>query len=527
MADKICAYDGCNEPVNSPHDNEYCVFHAPKDKKGITGEEFNKLIFKKLDRKDYNFRGYVFPIASNFGNRRFEESADFACCEFNGDVNFAYAIFEDSVDFTNLAFKGKALFTSSKFHDIVSFSNVKFEDLADFENSVFKNYAYFQKCKFKNKAIFDKAIFENIATFEEANFENNASFVLTQFNNHTVFHDIKIYREMEFRYIYIGDKCGFDFHNPKFLSNNILINFDNVRFNPFASYFGNIKFDIKDKPFFIFRYCQLKDVFFTNNDMSLFSFYKSSYDEARLISCKWGKTNDRILIFPYKRKNIIPEESLLKELAKNITDEHQAAQFRDKYHINDLKNYKDISPLYRQMKTALDNSKDYQQAGLFYFNELEMKRRALEDDIENSKPKRKIFQRQPAKWFYQQFRKIFSKYIFYYLYKVFTGYGEKPLWSSIWFVVYIAVFTILNFCIGIKIGTKQEDEIIKYSDATIWDSLIFTLYRIIPTNYLPFKYTFDVPHNFWGLLIPFLNTAVLIIMFAFIVIGLKRHFRRF
>ncbi len=28
---------------------EYCVFHAPKDKKGISLEEFNKLVFAEID----------------------------------------------------------------------------------------------------------------------------------------------------------------------------------------------------------------------------------------------------------------------------------------------------------------------------------------------------------------------------------------------------------------------------------------------------------------------------------------------
>ena len=29
---------------------EYCVFHAPKDKKGVSLEEFNKLVFEEMNK---------------------------------------------------------------------------------------------------------------------------------------------------------------------------------------------------------------------------------------------------------------------------------------------------------------------------------------------------------------------------------------------------------------------------------------------------------------------------------------------
>ena len=57
-----CEYEGCNLPINKPHDNKFCIFHAPKERKGITVEKFNEMIFQeKIEKNDFNFEGYVFP----------------------------------------------------------------------------------------------------------------------------------------------------------------------------------------------------------------------------------------------------------------------------------------------------------------------------------------------------------------------------------------------------------------------------------------------------------------------------------
>ena len=80
--------------------------------------------------------------------------------------------------------------------------------------------------------------------------------------------------------------------------------------------------------------------------------------------------------------------------------------------MEDLDSYNEIATLYRRFKTALDRTKDYADAGLFYFNELEMKRKHF----------RSLF-----KW-RNKFKKwgIKSNYILYTLYKIFMGYWARP-----------------------------------------------------------------------------------------------------
>jgi len=501
-----CKYKGCNEPVNSPVDNEYCVFHAPKEYKGITVEEFNKLIFEKINkavqgRESGIFRGYIFPGDISFNTLEIPVHLDFGDALFCCRVHFTNCIFRDFMDFSYCVFQHKVAFTNVTFGDLVQFNFAKFscdkesrydgtnmtifnhtifekvaifhrsefftparfiggefKSIADFSYAQFKNQGQFPATIFKGKAnfsnaIFDKpmefndsifnsevsfrgTIFKNKAEFiktefkgeldcHDTEFHNIADFWLARFNNNVNFVENLIKNKISFRGIKFSENVVFYFQRPIFKEedyNNILINFERVRFNPFAAHFEGIKIgnskkhDDKNKPIVIFRYCQLKDTYFTNSNIILFSFYKSSFDQARFISCRWGENKDTIPIIPYiknktyDRKNIIREEELFDEIKKLESDGEKKRKLIEDYQIEDLSRREDIAALYRRMKTALDNTKDYQQASWFYFNEFEMKRRHLEEQIENSKPKWKIFRWQPCIWLNHQRKKIFSRY---------------------------------------------------------------------------------------------------------------------
>jgi len=76
------AYRWCRDlPVVDYKDNqgnEYCLFHAPKDEKGISLEEFNEFVFKKIENE---IKG-------------------------NMDCDLAETIFEGDIDFKDKTFLG-------------------------------------------------------------------------------------------------------------------------------------------------------------------------------------------------------------------------------------------------------------------------------------------------------------------------------------------------------------------------------------------------------------------------------------
>ena len=191
--------------------------------------------------------------------------------------------------------------------------------------------------------------------------------------------------------------------------------------------------------------------------------------------------------------------------SKEETEEKKSDKFKREYQIQDLNTYNEIATLYRRFKTALDKTKDYTDAGLFYYNELEMKRKYFRE------------------------KKNYGRWGLYSLYKFFMGYGAKPLLSFIWLILSAFIFSGINLINGIKDCTGR---IISYEWAlslpnwTDWlISFQYTISRFLPKTYLPHNWA-EIETTGSGL-IPFFNSVVLILFLVFTGIGLKRHFRRF
>jgi hypothetical protein len=125
-----------------------------------------------------------------------------------------------------------------------------------------------------------------------------------------------------------------------------------------------------------------------------------------------------------------------------------------------------------------------------------------------------------------------------------AGYGERPLWSFGWFIVFTMVFAALHMWHGFAIS---KSNVINYTvdfssvgwgnlvSPSFWcdllgdlpSAVILALYRIIPTGYMPKDYLAFQPNvDAAGLLLIVLNSAVLLLFLTFIFIGLQRQFKR-
>jgi len=532
---KTCKYrfstteEDCKNQVNAPHDEEYCIFHAPKDKKGMSVDEFNKLILAKIKHEDFVFEGYVFPGDIKFGRVEFSGNRNFDKTKFSGEADFSGAQFPRSAYFRGTQFSGNAYFRGTQFSGVyfngaqfsgkadfngaqfsrdahfrgtqfsgnayfrgTQFSGVyfngaqfsreadfngaqfsrkadqfsrsayfrgtQFSGKADFQNAQFSGNAYFRETQFSGEAYFRETQFSREAEFNGAQFSGNAyfrgtqfsgeaDFLAAQFSGEAHFAQIVLSGELVFTDTKFDDNCRFTLGAPTFdlqQGNRCLIIFERVQFNPYLTYFENIdpteallKTDNTSLGF-LFRYCQLKDVYFSNCDLSNFSFYKSSFDEARFTSSRWGKKEQSILKIPYIRKNMIFEEVLLNKLKNHNQEDHE--DLREIFKIEDIDNYSKIEPLYQSMKVALDRAKDFSEAGWFYFNEFEMKRQALRKNLGEDK--------EDNKWFNRTKNRILNL-LKYDLYFTFAGYGEKPFWSFLWLIMFTFLFAPLHLLSGL------------------------------------------------------------------------------
>jgi len=548
MGETTCAYPRCDKPAALPFGQCLCRFHAPSESKGIPPDTFNQLIFHQIEEKDYNFEGYVFPGGISFRKDDkpvvFDDHVNFRKARFEGQLypRPRYAIEDVCADFSGVQFQKGVDFTEADFAG----------GLAGFFRTVFEGRGLvFAMTRFSHGAAFMSARFScDMVWFTRPTFGGTADFVSAEFLGGAVtlwhctfrgdirFAGNKIHCNFTFAENHLDERSIFYLDRPVFKpgrrEGNHMI-FDRVRFNPFATFFQGISSPLPleeqsplKNPSIIFRSCQLKDVYFSANDMTLFSFHKSSFDQALFTSSRWGEARDKILCFRYRRKNVIFEEQILTHLENRVDGDDERRRIRGVYRVEDLRDYEEVASLYRRMKTALDGTKDYQEAGWFYFNEFEMKRLALKDRLKN------------RSWI----SRLFSRLSLYNMYKAFAGYGEKPLWSFIWFWIFSALFAWLHLLFGLN---APDGKYINY-DVSIslqglknfvssgflcqlikdgFYTLAFALYRVIPVSYLPYQRSDFSPSGLDGLLLSLLNTAVLILMVVFIGIGLKRHFRRF
>lgn len=178
----------CIERANSPCGgkllyrdgmaNRYCVLHYPgADKK----QAFEAEIKKKLESKDFNFKGVWFPEGRWFGGLDIEVPANFRRAVFNGDSDFYHTIFRNTANFNGATFNDRASFEQVLFIGQVDFSEARFQNDANFRKAKFDEYSNFWRCTFRGRAEFDDSVFVQTASFWPAIFESTASFSKAKF----------------------------------------------------------------------------------------------------------------------------------------------------------------------------------------------------------------------------------------------------------------------------------------------------------------------------------------------------------
>ena len=164
-------YNWCRayEAIHSEGDNHYCIFHAPKDKKGTSLLNFNRQIKQAL-REIYSFEGIIFP----------------------GDITFEP---KDNISqissFNHTVFHGKACFKGNILHPSPTFKYAEFHDEVDFRECTIREKADLETVTFKEKVKFDGAKFKT-AIFYGPSFEKEVRFVAVDIYDQLKFHNVNL-----------------------------------------------------------------------------------------------------------------------------------------------------------------------------------------------------------------------------------------------------------------------------------------------------------------------------------------------
>ncbi|CAG0989347.1 hypothetical protein METP3_02547 [Methanosarcinales archaeon] len=529
--------------------NYFCIFHAPIGRKGISSYEFNNKILLKINHAlkedlECNLEGTIFEweisfvqlLKSkdlpklNFKSAIFNSKTDFSGLNFNG-VNFGSAEFKNGTNFKNCFFLKAAYFSKAIFEGLVNFSNTIFYFGARFSKALFKNQATFSfsnfktiflcsEAKFLGKTFFRNIRFDGDVHFRETIFNNLLSFKGTRFNCKVYFFDTQFKRRsffLENNFFQLVDfgKAIFEgegffinsiFHNKvSFLKTQFLgeITFKETEFQNTANFnranfaeklfFSEVVFKEEakfDKAAFkgyaviagetfknigSFKQIFIQDKMrFENSFLHKISFLDTDLRNIDFINCDFQKYKNRLVLYDEINLN-----------SRNVKDD----------------DYRKIEVLYRRLKQKYKDEHDEYSASNWHFSEKEMFR--------NGSWKRKFLPGLTN------------------LYRISSGYGERPVRSAIVLIFLVLVISIL---VGISgVGSEHKDLIdfkglntfADISFKNIW-SLILGIFQYATFTKEPIL----KPVNLLGETLKTIAQILIPVQVALFALAVRNRFRR-
>lgn len=574
MDNKVCKKENCNIKTQTSQD-DYCIFHS-KDKK-MSLQNFKKELIE-YSKDNNNFSEFIIPcdlelkdkvyrrgllldrisilgelkilnckiqgqfklndsIFNNYvqiscinrlQSNEFEE-IDTRDTRYQCDIRMENSTFNKGFSLSNSFLAGllkldnaeifkKSSITSLDVLGYIFMDKLKVKGDFQFMNNNLNNILYCLKSEFKNHLNLNNNFFLNHAVFANCFIEDNlildgakignigVSINNTRINGEFSLKKLDIKGAVNVKNLLLGQNTTIITESPIIQNNEKTtgsINFENIIFNPYKTFFRSIEnIDSSINAAIKFKHCDLTNAYFEKcnfNDISLFT---SKFSNANFITCKWySKDANKI-----GRKNVIYEDRLY-----NTN--------KDKALINTpLLNSLEISYLYNQFKNAFDTAKKYNFSGDFYYNELDSKR---------------------------DFYKLtnFPLWLLYTIYKYLTWFGQRPQYCALILISIIVSYSTYNLLNGFKVIYENNTEIINYNinkyyysfflQEEFWkdfgNALIYGLNRILPLNYSKFSeqsYYTETP-SFVNYIVNILYSLVSLVYLYSMIIGLRRHFKRF
>ena len=360
----------------------------------------------------------TFSKEVDFTYATFSRAVYFDSATFSGEVDFTYATFSEEANFHEAKFLEKAYFSYAKFlefSDIANFIGARFSEEASFIGATFSRAVYFDSARFSEEANFMGARFSEIADFGYVVFSQKVDFTNTIFLNEVQFRRATFSQDHHtyFCNLNLKQKDNPDKRNEKetypaprlqfrdtIFPQLVLFSNCNLSQTTFESCtIAGIKFrscEFAKTGFFIFK----RNAF--ENRTRQKSFIEKEIEELEKNNEKLQQqTQDKIQkletsplkltkiiqfpkqIFQKKTKNKTQSTKIINfQKKKQATKELKKislklAKLNKKLHSIELETEekrKDREDLCCQMKTALESSKEWKQAGDFYIGELEARR---------------------------------------------------------------------------------------------------------------------------------------------------------
>ena len=484
-------YHWCGkEPVVDYKDEEgkeYCVFHAPKGKKGIPFKEFNELVYKRIEEAKKNnwecdlsgtifeWDIYFFP----FGNNNPLPNISFDEAEFCNFAFFSGTIFKKNVRFFNTTFKGEVVFSGGIFEGDALFAYATFKGAANFHGTTFNARADFLNATFKLEdgvVDFNGATFKREAIFREATFNGLSEFKRATFNGSTDFFDAT-FKVADFQLANFVNMVYFSFAKFK---ERAIFNFTIINGQIFfkgAPSRKDSKEAASQKVFCKgadFKHAQIKGVLiFEDCNLSEVSFLDTDLRKADFINPTWAR----------------------KKGSKEVLyDELQLDELDEKSDTGVITPIEKVEILYRRLKQKYTDEHDWPEVSNWHFGEKEMARRRANK----------------------------GTWMLLNLYRFSCGYGERPRRAAGVFVGLIFVFAIATALAGLEPATNAPKWVGGLQG--FWKPPAYFLNTLQSVTFL--KTPYFEPSNLISAGIKFLSQVLVPVQAAFLVLALRNRFRR-
>jgi uncharacterized protein YjbI with pentapeptide repeats len=501
-----------NLPIINYNSKQYCVFHAPQGGKGVSTNEFNELVFERINQAkkekiecdlsgtifegDIYFRGFnkdnplpdlKFPFVT------FNGKADFMNVHFEGEAHFLKSVFCEEANFMHSIFKGKADFIICIFKNDVSFFNVEFNSEAAFISALFYSKASFCKLNFLAQAYFSLSFFEKLGTFENCNFSDKTSFSNTTFKDGFNLSNCIFQKNADLSGINCSGYancsevefyCDADFKNSKFTK----VDFTGAIFMG-SVYFWGRTFEQFGK---LQKLSIREQGRFEGTNLSNVSFIDTDVRRIDFISCIWAIKHKRDVLFDelllFNEELYLKYYETFEESKNNKTgNKSKTSQHGPKF----TEQINKLVILYRMLKQKCFNEHNYVEGSNWHYGEKEMFRKSI------------------------NWRRYFP-FSFSNLYWASSGYGEKPSRAFLVLLLLITVSMTLVGLLGIEHPiNKLIIEIKSFSDLKL-DNLTNILLAILQystfdknPDFLPMSTSGKFLKIFIQILIP-LQTALLV-----------------
>lgn len=520
-----CAFANSDESVFFPHirkscegfpffaeveKKSYCVLHCPVEDKG---EDFNKALKQKIDNKDFNFCGFWFPDEIDFHGFTFDASVDCYKAYFNKAASFNYTTFSESADFRAVVFK-----------KYCGFIGVKFKERVIFKDTSFFQDAYFTSSQYDKEAIFITTYFQKSSFFNDTHFAEKADFYNSQFLKRADFSRAVFVDSASFDRTHFFDECDF-------------------RYSVFGSYayLRDSTFDLKvDFKFieihkdFELNFSTFKDsIVFSGIEFSMIRLSSIFSENARIIfesaNIKFPKKAmfHSVTLCPSWFVNIDPREFIFTNVIWEKADGNNKNVLSE---IEDLKDRRVSNP-YRlliiacnQLSVNAEENNRYEEASGF-------RRMVLETQRLERKEKQKIWLANFGHTFKREINlsnffsysgtaiknswsliKTFPSDVLHFLYRIFSGYGERWFRAFCWL---IAIWLIWAILYATPICDFIEKEKYSFSYWIGYSLNVITLQRPEPK-----------PANAFTMIILGLEVLFAPLQAALLILAVRRKFMR-